>query len=127
MDPETFHHWLDSFANAWELREPRAVAPLLAEDVIFHETPFSEPILGREAMIVYLEKVYRTQNDPSFDYEILTETPDIGIAQWWLSFLRIPGRVHINRDGIALVALDSRGLCKTFHQWWHEQEVVDEP
>ena len=126
MDADTFHHWLDNFARAWELREPRAAIPLFAEDMIYHDTPFSEPIHGHAAMVTHLETMFRAQDESKFDYEILTVTPDIGIAQWWLSFKRVPGNVPTRWDGIALVNLDSRGLCKTYHQWWHAQENHEE-
>ena len=123
MDVDAFHHWFDNFAKAWELGEPRAIVPLLAADVIYRETPFSDPVHGIVAMTKYLESIFHTQNEINFDYEIITVTPDIGVVQWWLTYFRPHDKVQFKRDGIALVSLDSQGLCKTFHQWWHEQEI----
>jgi hypothetical protein len=127
MDEETFNRWLDAYGRAWEDREPRAVAALFAEDAVYYVTPFADPMLGRAAIIRYWETLPNTQNYIEFNYEILSVTQEMGIAQFWAEFTRLPSSAFVKIDGVYVISLDSRGLCKNFHQWWHEEETAAEP
>ena len=67
MDSDTFRQWLDDLGSAWQSRDPDAAAQLCAENVHYHEDPFQEPLIGREAVrqvwqeVTDLPKGYRIQ------------------------------------------------------------------
>jgi len=64
------------------------------EDAAYQETPFDEPLRGRSAIFEYWSDVPRSQDRIRFGYEILAVTEDMGIAQWWASFVRIPSQIQ---------------------------------
>ena len=126
MNPDALVQWLNRYGDAWMHLDPRLATALFAPDAIFTETPFSDPIRGRDAIGVYWAAMSRVQDQVDFAYEVLSVTPNMGIAQWWASFVRTTPdsqSVHIKLDGIAVIGLDSQNLCISFHQWWHAQET----
>jgi hypothetical protein len=120
MDPETFSSWLDAYGRAWETGDPQAAADLFAEDAAYYETPFDEPMRGREEIAEYWSGVPRSQDDVRFSYEILAASE--GIAHWSADFVRVPARVPVRLDGILLAKLDAEGRCTEFREWWHRRE-----
>jgi uncharacterized protein (TIGR02246 family) len=90
IDLAAFKSWLEAYGRAWESRDPQAAAGLFAEDGTYQVTPFLEPMRGRKAILEYWSQVARTEEDIRFGYEILAVTPEINIARWWASFVRIP-------------------------------------
>jgi len=59
---ETSRTWLDALKHAWEERDPLAAANLFSVDAVYRETPFEEPMRGREAILKYWEPVPKTQD-----------------------------------------------------------------
>ena len=123
MTPHSFAHWLDSYGQAWELRNPQAAANLFAEDGTYHVTPFLEPMREKQAILEYWTHVAQTQQDIHFGHEILALTPEHGIARWWASFVIVPPGLHTKLDGIFLITLDENGRCRSLREWWHKQQV----
>jgi len=82
MTPHAFAHWLDSYGQAWERRNPQAAADLFAEDGTYQVTPFLEPMRGKQAILKYWTHVAQTEQTIQFGYEILAVTPEHGIARW---------------------------------------------
>ena len=121
-DTETFEGWLDAYGRAWETGDPEAAAELFSDDAAYHETPFDEPMRGREEIIEYWSGVPRYQGDIRFSYEILAASEGEGVAHWSADFLRLPARTPVRLDGILLAKLDADGRCTEFREWWHRQE-----
>jgi hypothetical protein len=118
MDRELFKKWLEMLGQAWINRDPKGAADICIEDVVYHETPFGEPLKSRKEVEKIWDEVPRSQKDVEFGYEILTVTEEQGIARWWASFTRVPSGLRDTLDGIFVVRLEDNGLCKEFHQWW---------
>ncbi len=60
--------------------------------------------------------------DGTYQVKILAVTPEIGIARWWASFVRIPPGLQTKLDGIFLISLDADCRCKSLREWWHKQQ-----
>src|SRR5260221_8244981 len=123
MDPDAIAAWLEAYGAAWIARDPRKAMELFAPDAIYQETPFSESLRGREAIGAYWAEIEHTQEQIEFGYEVLSVTPNMGIAQWWATFVRKATGAEVRIDGIALIGLDKQNLCVSFHEWWHRQET----
>ena len=121
MDRETFKGWLEAYGRAWEAGDPEAAAELFAEDAAYHESPFDEPMRGREEITDYWSEVPRSQDEVRFSYEILATSQEQGIAHWSASFMRLPDRTPVELDGILLAKLND-GRCTEFREWWHRRE-----
>lgn len=118
MNTEIFQSWLDSYGRAWEKKNSQVFADLFTDDATYHANPFSEPPHGRSAILDYLSNIFRSQDQVQFSYEILSVSPDVGIAHWWVSFMQISSKTKVKLDGIFVVSFDGK-RCKVLQQWWH--------
>jgi nuclear transport factor 2 (NTF2) superfamily protein len=121
-DAAAFKSWLDAYGHAWESRNPEAATALFTEDGTYQITPFLEPMRGRKAIFEYWSEVARTEENIRFGYEILVANVERKIARWSASFIRVPPGLKTKLDGIFLISLDEKGLCKTLQEWWHKQQ-----
>jgi hypothetical protein len=117
-----FKSWLDSYAQAWENRNPEAAATLFTEDGTYQVTPFVEPMRGRKAIFEYWSEVARTEENIRFGYEILVANAELNIARWSASFVIVLPGLQTQLDGIFLISLDDAGRCKSLQEWWHKQQ-----
>jgi len=122
MTSDAFKAWLDAYKRAWETRDPGAAEVLFSEQAVYLETPFGDPMRGRETIRAYWEHVPRTQDDVHFHYEVLAVAGEAGIAHWWASFVRVPSGKRVHLDGIAAVTFDGDGKCQRFREWWHKRD-----
>ena len=127
MEPEALNSWLEAYGRAWMGRDAQAAARLFAEDGTYQVTPFDQPMRGRSAIFNYWVHVAETEKDVQFGYEILAVTHDLGIAQWWASFLIVPQGLQTKLDGIFLITLDDDGRCQALREWWHKQQQYRQP
>ena len=120
MTPNAFLSWLDAYGRAWTSRDPHAAADLFAEDGTYQVTPFVEPMRGTQAILDYWTHVTQTEEDIQFGYEILSVTPEQGIARWLASFVIVPPGLQTKLDGIFLISFDENGRCHSLREWWHK-------
>jgi uncharacterized protein (TIGR02246 family) len=119
MDRVAIEEWLAAYGRAWETKDPEAAARLFAEDATYKETPFSEPMRGREAIGNYWSKVEPNQDDISFGSEILSVGGERAFVHWWASYVRKANRQPTRLDGMFLLFFDGQGLCRSLQEWWH--------
>jgi hypothetical protein len=122
MNLETFGRWLETLKQAWEERDPQAAVNLFSTDAVYRETPFEEPMRGRQAILEYWSHVPKTQDHVKFDYQMLEVSEERGIARWQASFQRIPTKTHVKLDGIMVVQLNAENQCVLFEERWRRQE-----
>lgn len=123
MDAEKLKAWLDAYGRAWATRDPQAVGKLFSEDATYQETPFVEPMRGREAIVDYwLQKVKNRQQNPQFGCQVLAVNEYVGIARWQASFIRVSTKKPVNLDGIFLLRFGEDNLCHALEEWWVKQE-----
>jgi len=122
MERAQFEQWLAAYGHAWESRDAPAAAALYTEDGSYQVTPFVEPLRGRAAILEYWREVARTEEKIHFGFEILAVTPDLGMAHWWASFVRVSPGAPTRLDGIFVIALDASGFCSSLREWWHKQQ-----
>jgi SnoaL-like domain len=123
MNRESFQHWLENYGRAWQQLDARAAAELYAQGATYQETPFVEPLRGREEIFKYWLNVCRTQQDVHFEFEILAVTPESGLARWRAGFLRTPPGKRLALDGIFLVSLDAENRATSLREWWVRREI----
>ena len=116
-----FDSWLSRLNAAYENRDSHEAANLFSEDATYQQSPFEQPLVGHSDILKFWSEVPITQEKVQFEYEILAVTEQSGIAHWWVSFISIPEKKHIKRDGVLMISLDFDGRCKHFREWWHEQ------
>lgn len=117
MTSEQFDKWLKGLKDAWVTKNPQAAIDLCSENVIWHETPFGEPLRTKQEILDEWQTVPTNQKDITVSYEILVVTESFGIAHWNAKFTRLPSGTQAHLDGIYKVSLNDKNLCTEFHQW----------
>lgn len=118
-----FHQWMETYGRASAENDPQASASLFAQDAAYYETPFAEPMLGRDAICAYWRSAAQNLEDKESTFEILAVHGDLGIARWRSQFTVIGSGKHLALDCLFAVGFNDRGLCQTFREWWHIQET----
>lgn len=121
ITPAAFHAWLAAYGQASIENDPRASANLFSEDAAYYESPFAEPLVGREAIYHYWARGAQNLKDKTADYEILAIDGNRGIARWKATFVHIASGDRVALDCLFLVEFDQASKCRLFREWWHRQ------
>lgn len=121
---EIFDAWLEAYGRASRENDSRASAELFAQNAAYYETPFDEPMIGRDAIRKYWEIGAQTLTDKASTYEILSVKGNLGIARWQSSFTDIASGKRLALDCLFLVEFDDNDLCSSFREWWHLKNLA---
>jgi hypothetical protein len=123
LDSTRFNDWLDTYGEAWIAGDPDAVVELFTPDARYHETPFTEPLIGREAIHGYWAAGPRdAQEHVRFSHDIVAVVGGVGVARWRANFARVGSGRRIELDGVLLAEFARDGRCTVFREWWHRRE-----
>lgn len=122
MEKTDFKSWLDLYKRAWMTRDPELIRELFTDDASYQEKPFELPMNGLEAIRDYWKVVSETQEDVKFNYQILGQDKNQGIAHWSASFIRRPQKTLVKLDGIMIASLNSDNKCTAFQEWWQSKK-----
>lgn len=120
---EHFAAWLEIYGNASRENDPHASANLFSLDAEYYETPFAEPMIGRDAIYAYWENGAKTLKDKASTYKILSIKDNLGIARWQSKFTVIKTGEQFALDCLFLVKFDDNDKCSVFREWWHIQAL----
>jgi len=67
----SFKKWMGRYGKASEDRDPKAAAELFTQNAKYYETPFEDPLIGRDAIYRYWSEASQNLKDVQFSYEIL--------------------------------------------------------
>jgi len=90
--PQTTLHASDvkefvaKYKKAWETRDADLAASLFTRDARYKETPFSEPIIGREAIHDYWAGATAQQEDIHFTVANFLHTGFVLIVEWTCTY-----------------------------------------
>jgi nuclear transport factor 2 (NTF2) superfamily protein len=123
----TFADWMRRYEAAWETRDPDAAMAIFTADATYRETPFVEPMAGREAIGDYWRRNVTVQRDVDFEFSVFTAYGETGLA-WWRSrfdLTTIGQRIELNGIFHCRFREDAGGnlLCYRFEEWWHSREI----
>jgi hypothetical protein len=126
VDREAFEQWVRRYGEAWEMQDSDAAAALFTTDARYYETPFDEPMTGRDAVRSYWSEGTPRQRDINFGYDVVALSGETGVARWTSSFRRVPSEAVVSLDGVLIARFDSEGRCSEFREWWHREESQPE-
>ena len=124
LTTQTFGTWLEAYSRASKENDVQASAALFSADARYYETPFDEPLIGRDAIRRYWEGGARRFADKESAHEILSVKEQLGIARWQSKFTNLTTGRRLALDCLFLVEFDEHGKCCLFREWWHVQ-VLD--
>ena len=119
LTQEVFQAWMESYGKASRENDPQASADLFARNAKYYETPFAEPMIGRDAIRKYWEIGAQTLMDKESTYEVLSVKDNLGIARWQSKFTDIKSGRRLALDCLFLVEFDNNNKCSVFREWWH--------
>jgi ketosteroid isomerase-like protein len=120
---ERFTAWMTEYGRASAENDPQASANLFAQDACYYESPFDEPVVGRDAIYEYWRKGAQTLKEKEASFEILAVNGNTGIARWQSKFIVIESGKHLALDCLFVVEFDEEGLCRIFREWWHIRDA----
>lgn len=123
LNIEQFSAWLQAYGKASQENNAKASSELFTQDALYFETPFDEPITGREAIYKYWLRGAQTLQDKESTYQILSVKDNFGIARWQSKFTNKETGKRYALDCLFLVEFDEQGLCCEFREWWHLQSI----
>jgi hypothetical protein len=118
-----FDQWMHAYGKASKDNDVTASSELFAQDASYYETPFSEPIIGRQAIYEYWNKGAQTLKDKESNYEIFSVKDNLGIARWQSQFTVVKSGKRVALDCLFLVEFNEDGKCSVFREWWHIQTM----
>jgi len=124
---DRFSKWMEIYGKASKDNDPKASAELFAQDAIYYETPFDEPMVGREAIYQYWLKGAQRLKDKVSTFEIITVKDNLGIARWQSQFTVIESGKRLALDCLFLVEFDENEKCSVFREWWHTKIIDANP
>lgn len=119
-----FGHWLEAYGRASQENDPQASAELFTPEARYFESPFDEPLVGRQAIYDYWAHGARDLTEKTSCYEILAVQGQLGVARWQAQFTSLWTGLRFELDCIFLAEFDNEGLCSDFREWWHPRETV---
>jgi ketosteroid isomerase-like protein len=125
LELETFNAWLETYGRASRENDAQASAALFAPNAHYYETPFDEPMIGRDAIRKYWEMGAQRLKDKESTYEILSIRGNTGIARWQSRFTDFASGRRLALDCLFLVEFDENDLCRVFREWWHVKPLED--
>ena len=123
LTPDVFERWLQSYGEASRQNDAKASSELFAHDARYYETPFDEPMVGRDAIYQYWSKGAQMLKDKESVYEILAVKGNLGIARWQSKFTNAKSGKRVALDCLLLVEFDGAEKCSVFREWWHLQSL----
>ena len=119
LTQKIFQAWMESYGKASKKNDPQASAELFARNAKYFETPFDDPMIGRDAIRTYWEIGTQTLKDKESTFEILAVKGNLGIAHWQSKFTDINSGKRLMLDCMFLVEFDNNDRCRVFREWWH--------
>jgi hypothetical protein len=119
LDQSDLERWLAAYGAAWEKRDPDAAARLFTAEATYQETPYDEPMRGRDAIHKYWSGVTADQADITFTFDVLGMAGMRGFAQWSSRFRSISGDVPVELNGIFVLEFEDAGQVSALREWWH--------
>jgi len=112
--------FLEKYKKAWQTRDADLAASLFTRDARYKENPFSEPIIGREAIHDYWAAATAQQEDIRFTVTNYLHTGYVLIAEWTCHYRdRSSGRA---RERAGMFFADFYGnQVRAFREYWQSR------
>ncbi len=127
MTEQDVQRWLDEYGVAWINGDPEQAATLFTDNALYRETPFDDPMKGRDEIIQYWQEgAADAQEDVEFSSKVWAAAGDRAVAGWQASFTRKASRTRVELDGTFRLDFSTDEdvlLCRNLEEWWHRREA----
>lgn len=112
---------LRRYGRAWETRDAELVLTLFTEDASYQESPWSEPMEGKEAIRQYWLGATATQRDIHFELGEVRALRNRVYAEWRCRYVRTTSGQPAALRGILILDLD-QGRIRRLREYWLRRE-----
>ncbi len=114
--------FLTKYKEAWETRSPALAASLFTRDAHYKVDPFSEAIVGREAIHDYWAGATNPQENIRFMVRNFCHSGYILLAEWSCAYRdRVTGK---SREIAGMFLADFYGKqVRAFREYWHSRSL----
>ncbi len=127
MDKRDVQTWLYQYGKAWVDGDPAQIGALFSEGALYRETPFDDPMIGRDMIQQYWQEgAADAQEQVRFSSQVWAVEASTAIAGWRASFTRKGNRTRVELDGtfrLTFLAGSDPLLCERLEEWWHRREL----
>jgi len=125
MDANRF---LAQYKEAWETKNADLAALLFTRDAHYWESPFAEPIVGRDAIRAYWKGATDTQENIQFNVRDSFAVGHTLVAEWTASYTHrpsgSPAAAGERRELSGVLLADFYGEeVRTFREYWHRRAL----
>ncbi len=108
---------LDAYGAAWAAFDGDGWVAIFTEDAEYHEDPFSQPLVGNNALRAYLLHQAETTRDVDFTVERHWVSGSTVLAAWHASWIvRADGR-GVRVSGFMTAEIAGDGRISRLHEW----------
>ncbi len=106
-----------SLQAAWQQKDFDLLYSNLADNVVWYENPFDQPLRSPDAIIGQWQKDLFNQHDISTDIVLADCVEHNGYYRFKASWTDNGGE-HFELDGMFQITLNDDGKILEFRQWW---------
>ena len=122
LNVATARKFLSGYKEAWETRNAELAANLFTRDAHYWETPFGEPIVGREGIATYWKKATEKHDKIQFKAVSSLQSRYTLFAEWTCAYTHRPTNERRELAGILLADFYGKQV-RTFREYWHRRVV----
>jgi len=110
---------LAAYKQAWEGQDADGFVKLFTEDCEYRDTPFIEPVPGRE-FHAFWRALAKIQQDNHIEFEILAlPSAERAVVNWRAASTRKGTTERREGDGIFVLTFAGDGRCADVREWQH--------
>jgi len=115
MDRADIEHWIVAYERAWRSAGTDLLAALFTADVSYWPSPWSEPVVGQQALATFWDAERDGPDEPfTMVSEVLAVDGTTAVARVAVDYLRDPGERW--RD-LWVMQFAADGRCSAFEEW----------
>ncbi len=106
---------MSAYRRAWESNAPDDIAALFTEDAKYFDEPFTDPHVGRDAIVTSWLERQDAPGSTTFTWSPVVVTPDVAIVQGETVYSTV------TFSNLWVIRLAADGRATEFTEWWMDQ------
>jgi hypothetical protein len=118
MTHDQVQRWLDRYVEAWRTYDPAAIGDLFASDATYRYQPYSEPLVGRDAIVADWLADQDTAGSWDARYEPYVVEGDRAVAVGQSRYVEPDGSLRDLYYNLWTLRFDGDGRCRDFVEYY---------
>lgn len=121
MNREAAVAFVEGYGRTWQAWNSEGFADLFTDDVVYVAHPIDETVIGRSALVAYVEKEAALQGEVRVRMGSPVIDDDRVAAEFWVTCGDAPGATI---TGCFIARLGADGRCRHFREYWFDTEAI---